>query len=410
MARKKIFIFAYYSYLDPVFQSAVLPYFEGLHDANDFEFILLTFEQKRYTLPAHKVEPIHSFLTKQRITWYRCVWHSGKWLGILKAFSFIYGMLYAIYIILKHRAALIYVEGFPGGIFGYFLSRLFRKPLVMHTYEPHSAYMIETGVWKKTYWGGKLLQYYEDKIGLNAAAIMTASNQMVMELKEKGAKGLLLRVPSCVDIQLFNRNEEKGVRIKNQLGIPQDRIVFVYLGKFGGMYLDQETFDFFSLIKTHLHRPSHFLILSGDDPEQIMNWAKYSGLNEESVSICKLTKQEVPDYLSAGDFGFVAVKPVPSKVYCSPIKDGEYWACGLPIITIKGISEDAILAPSKGIGFVLDALDQQSYLAVINQLNDVIHSGKLPIMKQASVAFAHEDRDVNQYKALYVKTFKALTA
>ena len=43
------------------------------------------------------------------------------------------------------------------------------------------------------------------------------------------------------------------------------------------------------------------------------------------------------------------VKPVPTKRYCTPVKDGEYWALGLPVIITEGISDDSGIIRENGI-------------------------------------------------------------
>jgi len=67
---------------------------------------------------------------------------------------------------------------------------------------------------------------------------------MIDKLKEAGVKAQLIRVPSCVDTRLFYFSMESRNRIRKELDIKKDEIVITYLGKFGGMYMDEEVFEF----------------------------------------------------------------------------------------------------------------------------------------------------------------------
>ena len=49
---------------------------------------------------------------------------------------------------------------------------------------------------------------------------------------------------------------------------------------------------------------------------------------------------QITDYYQIADFAINPVKPVPSKRYCTSIKDGEYWGMGLPVVITKNISDD----------------------------------------------------------------------
>jgi hypothetical protein len=63
---------------------------------------------------------------------------------------------------------------------------------------------------------------------------------------------------------------------------------------------------------------------------------------------------EVPRYMGLADFGLCPVLPTPSKRYCTPIKNGEYWALGLPVVITPLISDDSDLIVEHRAGIVWD--------------------------------------------------------
>jgi len=160
---KTIFIFAYYSYKDPVFQSAVLPYFTDFPEKEKFRFVLLTFEQRQHRLSAQAQKKIKEELKHHRIFWQHAYWHSGRFKPLKKAFDFLWGITLSIYLILRNNADIIYSEGFPGAIIGHYLSLLTGKKHIVHTFEPHADYMIESGIWSADSWEARLIKYHELK-------------------------------------------------------------------------------------------------------------------------------------------------------------------------------------------------------------------------------------------------------
>ena len=84
---------------------------------------------------------------------------------------------------------------------------------------------------------------------------------------------------------------------------------------------------------------------------------------------------DVPDLMGLADWALTPVKPVPTKRYCTPIKDGEYWALGLPVMITKEISDDSALIERYGIGSVISSLDQAGYELAVKEMDVILQSG-----------------------------------
>lgn len=402
---KTIFIFAYYSYKDPVFQSAVLPYFVDFPNKEAFRFILITFEQKKYRTNKQERRDIDAFLKKQNIQWYNVNWHSGRFKLIKKAYDFTVGMLLSSWIIIRHQVDIIYSEAFPGAIITHILSRIFRKPHMIHSFEPHTEYMVEGGVWASSSWEARLLGRFEKVIARKASVIMTATRAMIERFKKEGVTSTIIRVPSCVDIQHFQYMPDARQQIRSQLGITDSECVIVCIGKMGGMYWQEEIFAFFRACLVQDSR-FRFLFYTPDEQEKICNYAEQYQISKDRLSIGFLRREQVPAHLSAADFGLVHVHQYPSKRFCSPIKDGEYWACGLPIIIPKGVSDDFKFAEEEQIGFVLDGSTEKSFSTVAQQLLSVWQDKTAyASMRERCRKFVEADRNVARYQEIYRNTF-----
>jgi glycosyltransferase involved in cell wall biosynthesis len=108
--------------------------------------------------------------------------------------------------------------------------------------------------------------------------------------------------------------------------------------------------------------------------------------------------------MAAADFGLTPVKPVKTKRYCTPIKDGEYWAMGLPVVITKDISDDSEIIKANDIGYVLHELSTAEYLLALNKINELLQGDKLNLqLKIRAVAKKYRNFDLAHsiYSTIY---------
>src|SRR6185436_2282485 len=66
-------------------------------------------------------------------------------------------------------------------------------------------------------------------------------------------------------------------------------------------------------------------------------------------------------YLAAADAGLSFIKRCESKVASSPTKNGEYLACGLPLILNAGIGDSDSLVQDWKAGSLIEEFGDQAY-------------------------------------------------
>ncbi|GAB3330184.1 hypothetical protein GCM10027429_07060 [Marivirga atlantica] len=371
-----IFVFAYYSYKDPVFQSAVLPYLQ-LNYSEPIKFILLTWEQQAFKLNKAEQNKIRASLKEQNIEWYTTNWHSGRFKLVKKIYDFIAGLFMSLRLIRKHKCKKIYSEGFPGAIIGHYLSKLSRKPHAIHTFEPHADYMLESQVWEKSSWEYQFLKKMEVPIAKNTQHIITATKAYKDILIKKGIKSPIHVIPSCIDTNQYYFDQESRNQIRSELKIENDKIVIAYLGKIGGMYMEDELFSFLKKCLEYDSDKFHFFLLTNYSNNLIENKLDKFNLPHNKIHSKYLKKEDVNKYLSAADIGFCGIRAIPSRRYSSPIKNGEYWACGLPVIIPEGISDDYIIIDKENIGVVFNKIEEIS----IREIEELLRLPRTKIRK-----------------------------
>lgn len=241
------------------------------------------------------------------------------------------------------------------GIFGYRLWRKFDIPYIVESFEPHAEYMIEARAWPKFGLRALIQQQAEHLQKRTASFLFPVSFNYQQKLINEGVNSQrIITVPCCVPIDQFEFSQVLRSEIRLRLNIPVNGIVGVYIGKFGDIYHSSDAYDLYCKAFDFFKDRFHLIILTSDNHSKLEFELSSRNISMHKVFIGKVPHEEIPGYLSAADFAFSTIKPSPSRIYCSPIKNGEYWANGLPIFTEPGIGEDSGIIMEEGGGVLSD--------------------------------------------------------
>lgn len=285
------------------------------------------------------------------------------------------------------------------GIYGYKIYNLTNIPYIVESYEPHTDYMEESGEWKPNGFKSKIIRKYDSLIRKTAFKLYPVSNQYADKLQKEGIKKNKLEVIPCsVDIQKFKFNQIARKNIRQEYNISDDTIVGVYVGKFGGIYLKEEAFELFKTSSEVFNSNFFLFILTPENKDDIILHLTKINFPIEKVYINRVNHDEVVNYLSASDFAFSTIKPAPSRLFCSPIKDGEYWANGLPVLITKGVGDDDAIISENEIGVVYDLTSETPQIVSKKMIdfmstfdrNNVEHRQKI-----VDVAIKHRSFKIN---------------
>ncbi|MES2679857.1 MAG: hypothetical protein V4635_08235 [Bacteroidota bacterium] len=291
--------------------------------------------------------------------------------GLLMGLKFFYILLALFFLSIKNRVNSIHAWCTPGGAVGYIISLVTGKPLILDSFEPHAQSMVETGTWKKNGIAFRILFRLEKLQLKRAKVVICAAEGMIRYSQETYGitKPVYYVKPACVDLELFSK-KEKNYGLVN--GISKDSVVCVYIGKFEDIYLSHEVFDFFKVAASFWGDKFRVLLLTNHSDKEVADYCHRSGLDPGVVVKLFAAHSQVPNYLSLGDFGICPVRPVPTKKYCTPIKDAEYWAMGLPVVITKNISTDSKLISEENIGYVLQQLNSSEYLNAVKKIAELL--------------------------------------
>jgi len=84
--------------------------------------------------------------------------------------------------------------------------------------------------------------------------------------------------------------------------------------------------------------------------------------------------------------GMVAIPPLDSQKYRTPVKIGNYLACGLPFLLNRGIADDDLMAEQENVGLVFESLDAKDFSAPLTTLKNFMQEDKTSLQARCRAA------------------------
>lgn len=382
-------------------QSAVLPYLRMMrkHLPPGSEIFLVTAEQAHLRMSEEERRRAEESLATEGV---RLVTVEYTRFGARAAARLVALVPRLLRLCRAERIGHLHAWGPTAGGVGYFLSVLAGLPLVLDSYEPHAESMVEVGWWTRGSRAFKLLFLLERLQSRRAHAVIATTRGVRDYAREKyGAEFERFYVkPATVDLNLFSPARAADPELAKRLGL-EDKLVCVYAGKVGGIYLEREMFDFFKAASDHWGECFRVLMLTDTPPERVRALAAASGLSADLVTTTFVEFRDVPRHLALGDFAINPVRPVPTKRYCTSVKDGEYWAMGLPVAIPPNISDDSDIIRENRIGAVIEEFTPEGYKRAVREIDGLLSETPRDELRARIRAVADRHRNVSNAERIY---------
>jgi glycosyltransferase involved in cell wall biosynthesis len=402
---ENVLIITFWSFKDALVQTYTLPYVNIIRQKipPDSKIFIVTFEQQRIALSVPELDQKNKEFAKQNI---QLVAFPYKKFGLKKLISAVSHLFLMIKLIKSEGIKTIHAFGPNAGSFGYLLSKVTRKELIIDSFEPHAEAMVENGTWKRNRGAHLILSKFEKWQAKRAKHLIATSSGMFdysVKIYRFKPKSFFVK-PACVDTDLFfPRKKDENLLRSMEL---ENKIVCVYAGKLGGIYLNDEVFDFFKTCYDHWGESFRCVMVTNADRNEIDQQLARVGIPSEIIISKFVFHTEVPEYLSLGDFAINPVKPVPTKRYCTSIKDGEYWAMGLPVVITPNISDDSDIIMKNNIGAILTGFDQASYKKAVEEIDKLLTQNKTELQQKIN-EIAKKYRSYKIAEEIYTEIYKS---
>jgi len=298
----------------------------------------------------------------------------------------------------------IIARGAPPGAIAMKVSRRTGIPFYVESFEPHADYMLESGTWKKYDPRYVFQKKWERRQFKKATALMPVAENYKNQLVEKNVDPAKIDVmPCCVPVEKFAFNDTARQKIRKELKC-EDFVTGIYTGKFGGIYYREEAFSIFKRAFTFFDGNFLLVILTPDDKHWINSMLVKYSLPSERVFIASVPHEKVSGYLSASDFAFSLQSPKKSNLYLSPIKTGEYWASGLPILMTAGVGDDSRILQEENAGAVFKNYKDNWRIAKgFNKIEELI---KEPGIRTRLMQLAEKYKSFDIVEGVYGKWYR----
>jgi glycosyltransferase involved in cell wall biosynthesis len=360
---RSVLFISYNGMLDPLGQTQVIPYLRELAKRG-VRFTLLSFEKpKAFTIEGQAAcGALKWQLLEQGIEWHSLPYHRRPSLPAT-VYDVLAGIRYAGRLVRRNKIELVHARAHIPATIALALKRKFGIKMIFDLRGLMAEEYVDAGHWPEGGLRYRVTKATEERVFASTDAVVTLTERIWPTIKEW--KGLKSRdvphavIPCCVDPFLFKFDEQERARIRAGLGLA-DQLTFVYSGSLDGWYLTEAMADFFASVVGR-QADAHLLWLTTGSRERVRTLMSTRGIGEGNYSIHSVAPKEMPAYLAAADFGISFIKRCFSKEASSPTKNGEYLACGLPIIINSGIGDSDKLVNVWNAGILIDEVNDRAF-------------------------------------------------
>lgn len=370
---RQVLYLSYDGMTDPLGQSQVIPYLQGLTAAG-WQITLVSFEKKER---ADKAPEIATRLQASGINWQPLAYTRQP--PVLSTLFDIWRLKRHVRKLHRqHNFALVHCRGYITALAGQWLKKRLGVKFVFDMRGFFADERVDGGLWNlKNPVFRAIYNFFKKK---EQAFFSQADHSICLTYNGReiihswphlaGQPVPVTVIPCCADLQLFDPGQADPARalaLSQQLYLPTRAKVLAYLGSIGTWYMLPEMLAFFGRLLQH-HPDFVLLFITAEPPEQIMAEARKQGVPSESLRITRAERAEVPLLLSLACASLFFIKPVFSKQASSPTKQGELMAMGIPVICNSGVGDTDYVVKKYGSGLLVNEMNHNGYEQAIAQL------------------------------------------
>jgi len=391
---------------DPLGQSQILPYLEGLSKLGH-EITVISFEKGN----AYLSDSIGSLDSQGKMKVIPLKYHKSP--PVLSTIFDIYHLKKEVMKIIKsQKIDIIHCRSYITSLVGLWAKRKFGIPFIfdMRGFWPDER--VEGKLWNLSnplfewiykFFKKKELEYLSESDAI-ISLTHNAKNEILTWDKVKLSAKKVHVIPTCANFDLFDPKSigaDDVAAVRSELGIKKDDFILLYLGSLGTWYMLDEMLDFFEelkIVKSKQNISCKFLFVTRDKGV-LQNALSKRNLSDQDIIITQSTRENVPIYICLCNVGVFFILPTFSKKASSATKMGELMAMGKPVMTNTGWGDvDTILGNSRD-GVLVSRLDAMGYQQAIDELEKLSFDPRL-IRKDAGKHFSLQN-GIQIYDEIY---------
>ena len=390
---------------DPLGQSQVIPYLQGLSKAG-YNIFLLSCEKKE-VFDQNK-EAIQVLLDKSGINWIPLNYTKNP-----PVFSTLFDIIKlrkaARQIHKKHYMDMVHTRPGVPALVGLWMKKRMGVKFLNDIREFYADSRVEGKMWNIAnplykvvydFFKRKEREAVEKSDGI---VCLTYAAEKIIKTWDAYKSGIPLSVIPCsADLDLFNPEtitDAEKKTLKQECGISENDFVISYLGSIGGWYLIDEMMQFCKILCNKIPQ-TKLLFISPHRHEEIRAAANRFGISNDKVVTKKAGRQDVPKLLSLSNYSVFFIKPCYSKQSSSPTKHGEIMAMGIPLITNSGVGDVETIVNSYNAGIIINRFTDTEFSAAADKISAGL-SFKVDEIKRGAREFYSLGTAIEKYISIY---------
>jgi glycosyltransferase involved in cell wall biosynthesis len=358
----------YFSLLEPLVQTQVLPYLRELSKSG-ISVDLLTFEPG---LPKNRPDPERKrweqCLELEGIIWHSLPYHSRPSLPATLYDIFV-GSLFIIKMIRRNKIDVLHARAHIPMAMAFPAKWLTNCRVIFDIRGLMADEYADAGIWKAGSAVFRVIKRLE-RIGIrHSDQVVVLTESLRTWIIEHGwaERDKVEVIPCCTDLsRFFAESAQEDCEVKRS-----KRFEVIYSGSVTGLYLIEEMGKFFLALRVR-HPEAFFRILTNSSHDEAARRLRQLGLTDNDFWIGAVKPSEVPSYLHAAHVGISFRKQTFSQLAASPTKIPEYLSAGLPVVANAGIGDSDEILRSDRVGVVIKDFSPESFANAVQELEALL--------------------------------------
>ncbi len=393
---------------DPLGQSQVLPYMEGLSQKGH-QITLLSFEKKE-RFKAYR-SYIESICRNSNFQWVPQAYTSKP--PVLSALKDFCSMKQkAVHLQKQNQYDIVHARGYLPAMAGQVLQNRFGVKLLfdMRGFWPDER--VEGGIWNRKNPVFNLVYKFfkrKERSLFNTADAVVSLTQAGKNIIQqwpfvRSETNHISVIPCCADFDHFTPghvdvSKREDFRVKLQL--KETDFVLSYLGSIGSWYMLPEMLDFFKVLLEFIPK-AKMLFITPDEEQKIRAEVSCKGIGQEHIICHAVNRNDVPDLLSLTDLSVFFIKPVFSKQASSPTKLAEILGMGIPAIANAGVGDVDLIYKQHFPHLLVNEFSENHYRKILKAYFSGPEINQKELIEVARQYFSLTD-GIDKYHEIYSK-------
>jgi len=366
-ARPAVLYISYDGMLEPLGQSQVIAYLEGLSDR--YQFHLLSFEKPADWADLGRRTRIAERLRQAGIRWHPLTYHKAPSVPAT-LFDIAHGTARALAIALRHRVRIVHARSYLPALMARAVKRATGAKLLFDMRGLWADERVDGGLWPREGAVYRTVKGLEEGLLVDADHVVTLTHASAGEIRSfpylRGRDVAMSIIPTCADLDRFRPPATR----------PDGPFTLGYLGSVGTWYLFDEVLECYKLIAEK--RPdARLLVVNRHEHDFIRQRVAALGIAADRLELVSAEHTQVPALIARMTVGGAIIKPVYSKIASAPTKLAEYLGCGVPCLGDAAVGDLKAVLEGERTGVALTSFSATSRVAAVERLFKLLDDPEL---------------------------------